>query len=55
MLTDDETLIAALIQLKNIVLIIATCLSVYYISGWMIFMMCFATTVNGNKKSRPDQ
>lgn len=39
----------AWIQLKNIVLIICACASVYYISGWMIFMMMFYTIVSDNK------
>lgn len=45
---SDKAIMA--IQLKNIILIIATCLSVYYVSGWMIFMMMFYTTVNDKEE-----
>jgi hypothetical protein len=38
------------IMIKNIILVIATCLSVYYISGWMIFMMMAYTTVEHKDK-----
>lgn len=38
------------IMLKNIVLVVATCLSVYYVSGWMIFMMLAYTSVEYKRK-----
>ena len=39
------------IAIKNIVIVIATCLSVYYISGWMIFMMLAYTTFKSTKEN----
>ena len=42
------------IMLKNIVLVVATCLSVYYISGWMIFMMLAYTSIEYNRKENDD-
>lgn len=38
------------IMLKNIVVVIATCLSVYYISGWMIVMMLAFTSIKSKSK-----
>ncbi len=38
------------VQIKNMVVVIATCLSVYYISPWMFVVMCCYTTVSYEKK-----
>ena len=43
------------IVLKNIVVIIATCLSVYYISGWMVFMMLGYTSIEYKRKEKDDE
>lgn len=42
------------IMIKNIVLVISTCLSVYYISGWMIFMMLAYTSIEISPKKDKD-
>lgn len=39
------------IIVKNIVVVVATCLSVYYISGWMIFLLLAYTTIEYKKDS----
>jgi hypothetical protein len=48
----SDTIIKWII-IKNIVVVVATCLSVYYISGWMIFLLLAFTSIE-YKKDKPD-
>jgi hypothetical protein len=41
------------ILVYNILVVVATCLSVYYISGWMIFMILAFISIE-YKKDKPD-
>lgn len=42
--------VAKWLIVKNIVVVVSTCLSVYYISGWMIFLLLAYTTITYDKK-----
>lgn len=42
------------IIVKNIIVVVATCLSVYYISGWMIFLLLAYTSIEYKRKENDD-
>jgi len=44
-----------MIILYNMVVVVATCLSVYYISGWMIFMMLAYVSIEYKKGKSNDE
>lgn len=42
-----------MVLLYNMVVVVSTCLSVYYISGWMIFMLLAYVSIE-YKKDKPN-
>ena len=48
---SDKVLV--MIILYNLVVVVATCLSVYYISGWMVFMLLAYISIE-YKKDKPN-